>query len=262
LRDAAEQSAFERAREQFKQRFKTFRQPRKILFKTAMVGAMVLMPVLLTLPVTHTITASSELVSLQKRLITAPQIGYVSEVHVSSGDSVTEGQLLVQLDRDDLELERRRRQNEMRAAEAEFRLVRAPYAGVIVGGDLSQAVGAPVERGDTLFEISPNTGYQVRLWVDEMDISRINNGQSAELALRAAPGNALRLRVSRVHPIAEARNGSSVFRVDADVIDDVQGLKPGQTGVGRVDVGSASLGWVWTHSFWHWLQLHLWKWFG
>ena len=31
----------------------------------------------------------------------------------------------------------------------------APIPGVIVSGDLSQAIGAPVERGQVLFELAP-----------------------------------------------------------------------------------------------------------
>ena len=33
--------------------------------------------------------------------------------------------------------------------------ITAPYRGVVITGDLSQSLGAPVERGEVLFEIAP-----------------------------------------------------------------------------------------------------------
>jgi len=113
LRARAEQGPLARARSQFKDQIDILRQPKRILFKVLTLSAIVSVPLLLALPVTNNVIAQSELVTSQKRLITAPQAGYVSEVLVSSGENVAENQLLVRLDRGDLGLEAKQQQKQM-----------------------------------------------------------------------------------------------------------------------------------------------------
>ena len=63
----------------------------------------------------------------------------------------------------------------------------APFASVIVSGDLSQSIGRPVSRGDTLFEIAPLDRYRVTLVVPDTDIRLIAPDMKGEILLvRAA----------------------------------------------------------------------------
>ena len=72
-------------------------------------------------------------------------------------------------------------ETQARLDQVEERLARtrieAPFAGVLVSGDLSQAIGGPVEQGKTLFELAPLDGYRVVLKVDERDIRALAPGQ-------------------------------------------------------------------------------------
>ena len=43
----------------------------------------------------------------------------------------------------------------------------APFDGIVISGDLSQQIGAPVETGKKLFEIAPLQSYRIILQVDE-----------------------------------------------------------------------------------------------
>ena len=136
----------------------------------------------------------------------------------------------------------------------------APFDGVIVSGDLSRSLGAPVEQGKVLFEVAPLEGFRVVLQVDDRDIARLVVGQQGELVLSGLPDRALPFTVSTITPVASQHEGRNLFRVEARVDAGLTRLRPGMEGIGKVRVGERSLLWVWTHSFFDWLRLALWGW--
>ena len=164
--------------------------PRHLLVKGAGLLAGMLLVLTQCLPVVHRVTAAGELVPLERRVITAPIMGYIESVAVRPGERVSAGQVLARLDTRDLGLERSRWQSEMGSTEIELRSamaaydrkamavaqarqgqaraqlelidkqiarasIRAPSDGIVVAGDLTQALGAPVERGEMLLELAP-----------------------------------------------------------------------------------------------------------
>lgn len=230
-----------------------------------------------------------------RRAAVAPFDGYVAESRVRAGDTVRQGQLLARLEDKDLQLERIRWSAErdqadrlyrqalaardrgaaaiaaarIEQADAQLALVdekltraslRAPFDGVIVSGDLSQLLGAPVEVGKVLFEIAPLHAYRVIMDVDERDIARVEAGQSGALALAGMPGRTLPFEVKLVTPVATAAEGGNHFRVEARIEGDSARLRPGMEGVGKIHVGERSLIWIWTHGLVDWLRLATWKW--
>ena len=90
--------------------------------------------------------------------------------------------------------------------------VTAPFASVIVEGDLSQSLGAPVERGRQLMVLAPLDRYRVIVQVDERDIARVQPGQQGQLSLSALPWDSLPVRVQRITALAQAADGRNVFR--------------------------------------------------
>ncbi|HWZ07892.1 MAG TPA: HlyD family efflux transporter periplasmic adaptor subunit, partial [Bradyrhizobium sp.] len=156
------------------------------------------------------------------------------------------------------------RQSEAQLALADEKLARsriaAPFDGIVVSGDLSQNLGSPIERGKLLFEIAPLDRYRVVLQVDERDIGYVDVGRSGRLALAGLPAQPLSLTVTKVTPVAIAEEGRNFFRVEAHLDDASLRLRPGMEGVGKIDVGRASLVWIWTHSLVEWIWLTTWKW--
>jgi multidrug resistance efflux pump len=157
----------------------------------------------------------------------------------------------------------------IRQAEAQLSLIEeqlnrtrvtAPFDGVVVSGDLSQSLGAPVERGAVLFELAPLDVYRVVLQVDEGDIAAIRIGQKGSLALSALPEDVFALRVERITPVSTAREGRNYFRVEAGLESTSTRLRPGMEGIGKVDVGERRLIWIWTHKLTEWVRLWLWYW--
>ena len=73
------------------------------------------------------IVAPAELLSNDRRLVTAPLAGFVADMQVVAGDQVTKGQLLARLDRRELELEMASKESEVVMADAELRAAMASY---------------------------------------------------------------------------------------------------------------------------------------
>ncbi len=258
------------------------------------VGVFVLLALAL-MPATHRVAAPAELEGIVQRAIVAPMPAYVAESRHRAGDLVEKGDVLGMLEDADLRLEARKweakreqRRKELRAAMAErdraqvrilqaqleqadaelaliteqrrrTRLV-APFDGVVTHGDLSQSLGSPVERGEVLFEVAPRGDYRVILEVDGRDIAFVAAGQGGHLTLQALPGEARPFTVHRVTPISSAEEGRSFFRVEATLEGEGGGLRPGMDGVAKIDVGSRSLLWIWTHSALDWLRMAWWAW--
>jgi RND family efflux transporter MFP subunit len=244
----------------------------------------------------YRISANATLEGAVQRAITAPINGYVKEASLRAGDTVAQGQLIGRFDDRDLRLERvkllgQREQlarqyreamaNRQRAqaeivtsqiaqAEAQLALVEeqlartemvAPFDGLIVSGDLSQSLGAPVERGQVLFEIAPLADYRVALQVDERDIAHVVPGQRGELTVSSMPGERHAFTVTKVTPVNNAKEGSNFFRVEAALeARPGQRLRPGMEGVGKIYVDERKLVWIWTHGFAAWVRLWVWSW--
>jgi biotin carboxyl carrier protein len=231
------------------------------------------------------------------RVIAAPFEGYIAETFVSAGDVVEEGSLLARLDDRDLTLDRllwtttaRQRETEygralasgdraeatviqaqIENAQAQIAMIdeqiartrlTAPFAGIMVEGDLSQSIGASVNRGEALFTISPLDYYRVVLEVDERDIGHVAAGQHGELVVEALPGETLMYTVTAITPVNSAREGRNVFRVEGVLDADVTMLLPGMEGVAKTHAGRRLVAWSWTRRLREWLQLAVWRWSG
>ena len=266
---------------------------------TVLVALMLLAAFLV--PVESHIGATAELVPLERRLITVPRAGFVQSVDVVAGEQVDQGQLLATLDSRDLVLEASRSASEIATAEVEFRAamasfdrqasavararlaqaraqqllverqleqnsLKAPIAGIVLNTDPGNTLGAPVSRGDTLFEIAPADGYEVHLLVDESNIRDVFVGQTGELTLRARPDEVLAVNVQSVHPIAEVGDGASVFRVRATLLNNATAsesiLRPGESGQARLDAQTKSLGRILLDPLWMRLTQLKWRFLG
>ena len=242
---------------------------------------------------TYHVPARALLEGRLQRVIAAPYEGFVAEAPARAGQTVAKGALLARLDDRDLVLERARLRSESaqqqhkldealarheraelalqaalqaetqaRLAQVEERLVRtritAPFDGVLVSGDLSQALGAPVEQGRTLFELAPLDGYRVVLKVDERDIRAVQPGQRGRLLLAGMAGESLPFTVRHVS-VATAEEGRNLFRVEADLDRPEPSLRPGMEGVGKIAAGQRTWPWIWSHRALDWLRLTLWR---
>lgn len=248
----------------------------------------------LTLSGTYRVSATSRVEGAVRRVVTAPVEGYIASAEARAGDVVAEGQLLIEFDDRDLRLERVQVSSEraqmaarlqdalakreradvqiigaqIEQADAHLALldeqvrrtqIRAPFDGIIVSGDLSQSLGAAIDRGAILYEIAPLDRYRVILEVDEHDIADVAAGQRGTLLLAALPGDPLAIEVTRLTSVASTTEGGNHFRVEADLVDGSGRLRPGMEGVAKVDIEERRLLSIWTHGLRRWLSLWTWS---
>jgi len=268
--------------------------PRYYGRKIALMVALALAGFLSFATGTYRVSADAMLEGTVQRAVVAAFDGYLEGEFVRAGDVVRAGTLLAQLDTRDLELELARRIAErqelalehsralgtgqraesaillQRAAQVEAQIalleeqlaraaIRAPFDGIVVRGDLSQQVGASLRRGDELFVVAPLDSYRVILGVDEGQIADVEPGQRGRLVLSALPDSPLDLTVERMTPVAEAREGRTVFRVEAALDSPSLRLRPGMEGVAKVDVEERLLVLIWSRGLIDWIRLTAWR---
>jgi hypothetical protein len=66
--------------------------------------------------------------------------------------------------------------------------------------------------------------------------------------------------VTQITPVNEAKDGRNYFRVEARLEGNVERLRPGMEGVGKIYVDQRKLVWIWTRSLVDWARLKLWSW--
>ena len=245
----------------------------------------------------YRVDADALVEGLARRAVVAPYDGFIKESRHRAGDAVAKDEVLAALEDSDLVLERLKHVTEraqrlheydkalatrelaavnvintqIEQADAQIHLIdeqisrvtlRSPIPGLIITGDLSQIIGTSVQRGQVLFEVAPLDAYRVVLSVDEHEIDQIQPGFEGELALTALPSQQLHFTVDKVTPIAEARAGKNVFRVEGHIGGDTARLRPGMEGLGKIIIGERNLAWIWLHPALNWWRLASWRWFG
>lgn len=246
---------------------------------------------------TYQVTANAVVEGAVQQAIVAPFNGFIDEAPMRAGDEVLAGQVVATLDQRDLALERlkwvternkksleydraigeRNRAGakiagaEREEADAQIRMIdaqlarstmRAPFDGLVVSGDLSQSIGATVQRGELLFEIAPLDAYRVAIDVDESQIGDIAIGFTGSLVVASLPETAFPVLVEKITPVAKVEEGRNTFRVEAALQEDSPRLRPGMKGVAKIAAGEQRLVWIWSRSLLSWLRLTTWRWFG
>jgi len=268
--------------------------PGHVVAKCVAIGALLVVGASAVVSTDYRIGAPARLEGAVQRALVAPSDGYLESAYVRPGDTVSAGQVLVELARQELELERRKWESELSqhenaapaalargdrsefvisqsfAEEARAKLglveeqiarasIVAPFDGVVIMGDLSQTLGAPVRRGDTLVTVAPVNEFRLILEIDERDIADISLDQTGYLALGAMPDRNFQFKVHRISPVAEARDGRNYFEVEGELKESLGMMRPGLQGVARIVVDQRSVAWVMTHRLVDWMRIAAWS---
>jgi RND family efflux transporter MFP subunit len=245
----------------------------------------------------YRVTADAVVEGRIQRSVVAPYNGFVLDAPVRAGDTVQAGQLMARLDDRDLVLERlkwlteRQRKvlefekamgernraeqkistTQIEQADAQIRLVdeqlsrsrlTAPFDGLVISGDLTQSIGASLQRGQELFQVAPLDSYRVVLDIDESQIADIALDQKGQLVVSSLPGENFALVVTKITPVSKAHDGHNTFRVEAQLAVTAAGLRPGMRGVAKIDIDRRRVAWIWMRSFLDWARLTAWRWTG
>ncbi len=294
LQELAAQGPGERLLRQMRSTAKTATDASHPALKLGVLALALVLAAAALIPVPQRVMAHALIEGEIQRAAVAPFAGYVRLAPARAGDTVSAGQMLATLDDKDLRLDRLRLESELEVSlrkereaiaasnRVETRLaaaqsgstraqldlvleklerirITAPQAGVIIKGDLSQQIGAPVEQGKVLFEVAPLDNWRVVLEVDERDTALVQVGQTGRIVLTTLPGHAFDFTVRRVTAVASAKDGRNYFRVEAKITQPDPRLRPGLEGVAKIDTGENAALRVWTRHFRQWLRITLWE---
>jgi hypothetical protein len=238
------------------------------------IGLLLFLPVTDSAPATCTIEPSS------RRYVVSPQDGLLAKSLIEAGQSVKAGQVLAMLDRHALELEietqkaaiaqaqlkrdSAQARNEpgqagiftLEAQQAEESLellelrfdqlsIRSPIEGVVLRGDLERTIGAPVTRGQVLFEVAPLDKMIAEIAIPEEEIHRVASGMQVTAKLDAFSGKTFTGQLKRIHPRAEMKEDASVFVAEMDLNAQGDPIRPGMKGHASIAASRSPLIWSW-----------------
>jgi len=292
-----EQTWYQRLRRGLVQTISDLRQPRRRSTRALLLAGLLVLAFITLVPIDYAVSGRARVEGAQQRVLSAPSDGFIRMAHVRPGDRVKAGAPLVDLIDEDLQLEQDRWRSQLaqhenayaaamaksdrvgastsfeRVNEAQAQLaliaqqrtrgrITAPFDALVVQGDLSQSMGAPVRQGDALLTLASTDHYRVVVDVDETDIAQVRAGQPGQLVLSSLQWQHAGLQVERITPLARAVEGRNIFEVQARLTQVPDGLRPGLVGRADVVVGRLPLVWGWSRHALMRIRLAWWSWVG
>lgn len=295
--DLAQQPWRRRTAFDLRQAWARLRQPERLPSRRLLAAVGAALAFLALAPLDHTVSGRARVEGAEQRALVAPADGFVKAVHVRPGDRVMAGAPLLDLREADLRLERERWASQLaqhenayaaamakpdraaaatslaRISEAQSQLtlvdeqllrgrIVAPFDAIVIQGDLSQSVGAPVRQGETLLTLATSGHHRVIVDVDEVDIAAVLPGQTGRLALSSWAWRSEDIVVERITPLARAVEGRNVFEVEARLVSPRADLRPGLLGRAELVVGRLPPLWAWASHALDRVRVAWWSWLG
>lgn len=235
-----------------------------------------------SIPYPYTVSCRTVCEPSVRRYVAAPFDARIARVHVVSGQSVKQGDVLVTLDGSDLRselaglrAEATQAQQRLLAAlssgdhsQAEFeRLetehmsreielltrrqseleIRAPIDGMIVTSDLERSEGMRLSMGEHLLEIASLDQLIAEIAIPENEVNHVAEQMQVNILLDAVPGRDGTSKVTKIHLRSELRDNASVFIGEAKLDNADRLLRPGMNGTARIRTGNHPLAWILFH---------------
>ena len=268
--------------------------PDNLLVKSLSLTVSLLLIASLVFTTMHRVEGQGRFVTDNTRILSAPFDGIVTEVFFSSGDEVSEGDLILSLDTQELMLQLSELQAELQRVIAEANKARAefasidleianarieqmrariqrvnfqleqaklyaPFEGIVVEGERRELLSAPVQSGQPLMRIAELSDLYVSIRVSHEDIHYVERGSQGFFALVSEPDRRIPIQVTHVVPMADVSPAGAEFRVIARLEEEPMAWwRPGMTGVAKLDVEPRSYLWVFTHKALNRIRLALW----
>ncbi len=172
-------------------------------------------------------TAQSELEAATKR--------YDSALASRSGGDLR----LAQLEQEQIQLKIDSLNHQLRQLE-----LTCPIDGVIVQGDWQQKVGAPLKRGENLYEIAPLDSMRIETHLKSEDLLWAEPGMMVSFHFDSASNQLYRGTIERIDPRGQVIDAEVVFVAEVQLANPDHAMRPGMRGTGRLSAGWRSVGWL------------------
>jgi len=215
---------------------------------------------------------------IEERQVVAHIDGFVKEVLVDVGDTVNVDDILLSLDREDLQraveqaridlassqLRLRRLLTtadgidvdlgELSVAQAELDLQKAlqdlaaaqivaPITGAVL--TLDAAPGTKVSSGTVVAALADPERLELTVQVAEVDIPRIENGRPVDVVIDAFPDQTFAGEISRIDPFNKTQSGVVSYPVTIRLLDNaLDAVLPGMTAVATLRAEAAEDRWL------------------
>ncbi len=262
--------------------------------KVSAIAIVMLLALLFLVRVHYRVEGNFILRSDEAGYSTAPFDGYIDQVYTRAGDLVTNGQPLLALNRSELlldqasaqadvlrwsrEAEKARASDDiadMRIDEAQAKqaqaevdldtyhlnsaVIRAPFNGVVVQGDLRERIGMPVKEGDVLYEVARIDTLYAQAEIPERDVKEVLSSTKGEIAFVTQPKLKFPVTVQMIEPAAVPQKDGNVFLVRLTPDNGSQPWwRPGMTGLCKLSANKHTLFWILTHRTVDFLRMKLW----
>lgn len=159
--------------------------------------------------------------------------GDVQQIYVQEGDQVYRDQMLVQLYSKDLEDQIANSQDAVRSAQLALEgqtdqlgdyVITSPISGTII--EKNYKAGDKLEVGKALCTVFDLSYLKMTMNVDELDISKVKEGQVVQITADAVEGKTYTGVVTKININGTSNNGVTSYPVSVR-IDDFEGLLPG-----------------------------------
>ena len=252
--------------------------------KTCLIG-FAAAALLLCVPLPYRVGCDCEVQPVLRRFVASPHDGILEKTFVESGDIVEANQIVAHLDGRQMRIElsvlraelagaKKRHdsslaqgdvaashiaRSEMKRHQSKIEIleqqvtnleVRTPIAGIVVSGDLEKVQGAPLEMGQTLFEIAPLDEMVAEIGIPESEIRYVKPGMTVGIKLDSFPFKTWKGTVEKIHPRNEIINDESVFVAQVVLDNDAQQLRPGMQGSAKISTSMSPIGWNLFHTSW------------
>ncbi len=249
----------------------------------ARAGLALLASVLLFVPIWRLpVRAKCQLKPVVSRTVCAPFDGILERSEVRVGDIVEADDLLAEMDGSEIEMalaglvaeqyrarklatqslarnqvaERQMAEYEQEKLGQDIKLLesraknlelRSPIKGVVLSGELDRAEGAPLIKGQRLFEIAPLDRMLVEIFVSDSEVRFVEKGMPVGIRLDSYPGMDFRGEVFGVRPMSEIVDMRNVFIAEVEILNGEGMLRPGMKGRAVVRTRRSPLVWQVLH---------------
>jgi hypothetical protein len=243
----------------------------------------------------YRVHATSTLTTDKKISLSAPFQGTIKEVYVKPGDLVKSDTTIFELETQELILKKAQAKSDILRYKKEadkfmagrelsdmaislakmdqsktelelitYKLSRAKVAtaiaGIVTEGEKDKLLGAPVQKGDKIFEIMDVEDLYLEIKVEQTEIYHIQEGQMGEFILLSEPTRTYEFVVSKVIPkaLSEGEEGT-VYVVYGSLQGDVPSWwRPGMSGMVKINTGDKNIFWIYTHKFFNAIKIFFW----